>query len=74
MEYIIGDSAFSPSQRMIRKYKKPSGQVCLIAENEFFNTKLTSAGIKSEHCIGLIKNRFSFHHALNIKIKKAQDV
>jgi hypothetical protein len=70
MEYIIGDSAFSPSQRMIRKYKKPSGQVCLIAENEFFNTKLTSAGIKSE----LIKNRFPFHHALNINIKKAQDV
>ena len=36
MEYIIGDSAFNPSKRMISTYKKPSGQVSLIAENEFF--------------------------------------
>jgi hypothetical protein len=47
MEYIIGDSAFNPSKRMISTYKKPSGQVSLIAKNEVFNTKVASARIKS---------------------------
>jgi hypothetical protein len=69
MEYIIGHSACNPSKRLTSTYKKPSGQVCLIAENELFNTKVASAHIKSEHCIGLIKNRFTCLCTLNIKLK-----
>jgi len=51
-------------------YKKTGGQSCLKAENEFFNNKLSSAQIKSEHCIGLIKNRFPCLRGLNVRIKK----
>jgi hypothetical protein len=69
-EYIIGDSAFNPSARMVSAYKKTGGQSCLKAENEFFNNKLSSARIKSEHCIGLIKNRFPCLRGLNVRIKK----
>jgi hypothetical protein len=57
-EYIIGASVFNPSARMVSAYKKTGSQSCLKAENDFFNNKLSSARIKSEHCIGLIKNRF----------------
>jgi hypothetical protein len=69
-KYIIGDSAFNPSARMVSAYKKTGGQSCLKAENEFFNNKLSSAQIKSEHCIGLIKNRFPCLQGLNVRIKK----
>ena len=74
LEFIIGDSAFNPSKRMVPSYKKNAGQSCLNAQNEFFNGKLSSARIKSEHCIGLLKNRFPCICGLNVKIKKAHDV
>jgi hypothetical protein len=74
LEFIIGDSAFNPSKRMVPSYKKNAGQSCLNAQNEFFNGKLSSARIKSEHCIGLLKNRFPFIRGLNVKLKKARDV
>ena len=73
-EFIIGDSAFNPSKRMISAYKRNAGESCLKAENEFFNTKMSSARFKSEHCIGLIKNRFPCLRGLNVRIKKPRDV
>lgn len=59
---------------MISAYKRNAGESCLKAENEFFNTKMSSARFKSEHCIGLIKNRFSCLRGLNVRIKKPRDV
>ncbi len=54
LEFIIGDSTFNPSKRMVPTYKKTAGQSCLNAENEFFNGKIARARVKSEHCIGLL--------------------
>ncbi len=59
---------------MVPSYKKNAGQSCLKAQNEFFNGKLSSARIKSEHSIGLLKNQFPCICGLNVKIKKARDV
>jgi len=70
LDYIIGDSAFNPSLRMVRAYKKDIGMIQLPMANEFFNTKLASARIKSEHCIGLVKNRFPCLRGLNVDISK----
>jgi hypothetical protein len=74
LEFIFGDSALNPSKRMVPSYKKNAGQSCLNTQNEFFNDKLSSARIKSEHCIGLLKNQFPCIHELNVKLKKACDV
>ena len=70
MEFIIGDSAFNPSKRMIIPHKKSAGQLCLKAEKEFFDSKLSNAWNKYEHCIGLMKNYFMCLHGLNVRIKK----
>ncbi len=73
LEFIIGDSAFNPSKRMIVPNRESAGQSCLNAENEF-NRNLSSARIKFEHCIRLIKNHFPCLHELNVRIWKAYDV
>ncbi len=59
---------------MICAFKKNAGQSCLKAQNEFLNNKLSSARMKSEYCIGLIKNRFPCLCGLKIRIQKARDV
>jgi hypothetical protein len=55
---------------MVPSYKKNADQSCLVAQNEFFNGKLSSARIKSEHCIDLLKNWFPCICGLDVKIKK----
>jgi len=51
---LLGDSAFTTSAVMITAFKKGHNS-SLSEEKLFFNTKLAKVGIKSEHCIGLIK-------------------
>jgi len=41
----------------------------LCNEEEFFNTKLGSPRLRSEHCIGILKNRFQYLKTINIRIK-----
>jgi len=65
-EFLIGDSTYNPSKRMVSAYKRNAGEFC--------NTYLSSARFKSEHHIGLIKNRFPCLHGLNVRIKKPCDV
>ena len=38
-EYLLGDSAFQPSNDMIPAFKKPRG-AAVLQSNEFFNTQL----------------------------------
>ena len=39
-------------------------------EKEFFNTKIASLRIKSQHCIGILKSRFPCLKTINIWIHK----
>jgi hypothetical protein len=73
-KFIVGVLAFNPSKRMVSAYKRNAGESCLKAENDFFNTKLSSTRFKSEHCIGLIKYRFPYLCGLNVQIKKTCDM
>ena len=73
-EYLVGDCAYSACKYMVQTFKKVSGSSSLPPEKEFFNTKLGSLRVKSEHCIGLIKNRFPSMRRLNVRIGKAADV
>ena len=56
-EYLLGDSVFSTSAVMIPAFKK-GHNINLSEEKRFFNTKLAKVCIKSEHCIGLLKEWF----------------
>jgi hypothetical protein len=52
MEFLIGNSAFKASPNMVLCFKKPAhggmpGNIC--------NNKISKPRVKSEHCIGIIK-------------------
>lgn len=56
-QYLLGDSAYEPSDIMVPAYKKPNG--CnLPREHAIFNACLASARVTSEHAIGIWKARF----------------
>jgi hypothetical protein len=73
-EYLLGDSAFSASAIMVQSFKKSSGQASLNADKEKFTTMLGSLRVKSEHCIGLLKNRFPFMKSCNISVEGRAEV
>lgn len=66
-EYLLGDSAYSACLYIVQSFKKVSGSN-LTVHQEFFNTKLGRARVKSEHCIGILKNRFPCLKKMNIVI------
>ena len=59
LEYILGDSAFSPRPYVVPAFKKPIGSVIGI-KKEIFNKKLAKTRIISEHTIGMLKARWPF--------------
>jgi len=73
-EYLLGDSAFSASAIMVQSFKKACGQASLNLDKEKFNTMVGSIRVKSEHCIGILKNRFPFMKSCNIKVKGKSEV
>lgn len=65
-EYLLGDSAYSLSSIMVQAFKKAPGTSYHDRHKEFFNTRLAAVRVKSEHCIGIIKNRFPCLKNMNI--------
>lgn len=72
-QYLLGDTAFRPSQHIVPPYKKLPGAL-LSREQEFFNSKLSIIRVRSEHCIGLVKARFQFFKGVRIIIRHARDL
>ena len=73
-EYLVGDCAYSACNVMVQTFKKLPGISNLSKEEEFFNNKLGSLRVKSEHCIGILKNRFPMLRRTNVKIVSQKDV
>jgi len=69
-EYLLGDSAYSACRYIVQNFKKVSGQSYLPPRKEFFNTKLGSIRVKSEHCIGILKNRFPILKCVSMDVDK----
>ena len=69
MQFLIGDSAFTPRPFMVPVFKKKTGGF-LSAEEERFNTILSQARILSENCIGLLKGRFPFLRSIRCRITR----
>jgi hypothetical protein len=65
-EYLIGDSAYTVTKRMIAPYKKPRATR---DECKEFNATLSSRRIAIEHVFGLLKARFPSITAVSTRIK-----
>ena len=72
-EYLMGDSAFTASSIMVPAFKKPPGAQLTLA-HAFFNKRLASVRIKSEHGIGLLKARFPRLNRLRCIISDKKDM
>lgn len=66
---MLGDSAYSASAIMVASFKKVAGETSLSKEQSFFNTEIGRIRVVSEHCIGILKNRFPCLKCLNIQIE-----
>ena len=73
-EYLLGDSAYSACRFIVQSFKKLAGISQLSKQKEFFNTAIGRLRVKSEHCIGLLKNRFPCLRRINIRVEGADDL
>jgi hypothetical protein len=73
-EYLLGDSAYTPSPTMVPAYKKFGGQVVLAFGQVFFNDLLSSCHVKIEQTIGIWKGRFPFLRNIRVRIGSKKDM
>ena len=73
-EYLLSDSAYLTCRCIVQSFKNIPGQLRLSPAKEFFNSKLGSLRVKSEHCIGILKNRFPALRRTNIQIKGKRSI
>jgi DDE superfamily endonuclease len=66
-QYLIGDSAFCPSNYISPTFKKPFN-ADMDEYKTFFNMMLAKPRIRSEHCIGLLKGRFPYLKRIQVII------
>lgn len=69
IEYLITDSSYSSSEHTVPAFKCSSGK-SLSQNRSTFNDLLTRPGVKSEHCIRMLKGRFPWMKNICIKIVK----
>lgn len=70
-EYLLGDSAYSTSSILVPSFKSLPGQA-LGPHKEFFNKGHAAPRVVSEHCIGILKNRFPCLKNINIDVNGRQ--
>lgn len=72
-EYLLADSAYTPSSYIVPAFKKPpTGN---LSQNEArFNNKLSNIRVRVEHCIGILKARFQSLKGLRTVISGEKDV
>lgn len=69
-EFCWGDSAYMLSPTCISVHKEPAS---LQPRNRVFDEQVSKLRIRSEHCMGALKNRFQCLNGLNISIEDADD-
>ncbi|ETL95420.1 hypothetical protein L917_06760 [Phytophthora nicotianae] len=69
-EYLIGDTGYALSIRLITPYKLPEAAK---DKNAFYNKTISSARVINENCIGLLKNRWMSLKEIRTQIKKKAD-
>ncbi|KAF0744308.1 hypothetical protein Ae201684P_018454 [Aphanomyces euteiches] len=70
-QYLIGDSGFALSLRMLTPYRLPSS---LDPENEIMNNQLSGLRVACEHTNGILKGRWCSLTELPVDIRKVDDI
>jgi hypothetical protein len=70
-EYLIGDSAYSLSTRMLVPFK---GRRAILGDNALFNEKFSRARVAVEHVMSILKNRFQSLKGLRMPLRRPEDV
>jgi DDE superfamily endonuclease len=72
-EYLLADSGYTPSLRIVPAFKKPPHR-SLSPEETQFNFRLSNIRIRVEHCIGILKGRFQSLKGLRLAIRGERDI
>jgi hypothetical protein len=70
-QYILGDSAYPLSTRLLTPYKGPAAN---IPSNIKFNEYFSRARVVVEHTMGLLKSRFESLRGLRVRLRKKEDL
>ena len=70
-EFLLGDSGYTASLRMLTPFRNPQAQ---IEENAEFNVIFSSARVVVEHVMGLLKSRWSFLRGIRTQFRAKQDL
>ena len=72
-QYLMADSAFSPTINMVPAFKKNRNST-LTDEQQAFNRHLSGVRVVIENCIGLLKNRFQSLKGLRLQVSDQRDL
>lgn len=67
-QYLLADSAYTPSREIVPAYKKPFGGE-LAGDNKKFNDAHCNLRVRIEHCIGILKARFQSLKEMGVLIR-----
>ena len=70
-EYLLSDSAYSTFSVIVATFKSSAGQ-SLGPHKDFFNKSIAPIRVVSEHCNGILKNRFCCLKNINIDAGTAE--
>jgi hypothetical protein len=70
-EYILADSAYGLSRTCIPSYKAPAANR---QDNKEFNYCVTKSRVRIEHCIGILKSRWSSLQGMRQQIRTKADM
>lgn len=70
-EYLLADSAYQLSRTCIPSYKAPAANR---QDNKEFNYCIAKSRVRNEHCIGVLKSRWSSLQEMKQQIRSAGDM
>ena len=72
-QYVLADSAFSPSDHCVPMFPRLKGDTELLANEKTFNRRMAPGRAEVEHSFGMLKCRFSCLRGLRVSIRNPDD-
>jgi hypothetical protein len=70
-EYLLADSAYAVSRTCIPAYKAPAAN---LQDNTDFNYCLAKSRVRVEHCIGILKSRWSSLREMRQQLRSKKEM
>ncbi|OCF35801.1 hypothetical protein I316_02294 [Kwoniella heveanensis BCC8398] len=72
-EFLLADSAYTPSKYTVPLFKCEKGNPNLERDEQLFNTSLAKARVAIEHAFGILKGRWQSLRGLRVMIRDKED-